>query len=194
MRDSGPGVDESVRDAKNLVAGANKVGWHLKNVNLGRDFQADVVGDIASAEAGFRCPECGAQMRAERAIEIGNIFKLGARYSEPLGATYLDANGQAHPILMGSYGIGSGRTAATVVEQCHDEKGIVWPVSIAPYQVSLLSLGSADDAETIAAADKLYAVVKGYNTRQLGRTYGQQGEAEALYDAVKAFNTRRLAR
>lgn len=150
-------ADESARDAKNLVAGANKVGWHLKNVNLGRDFQADVIGDIASAEAGFRCPECGAPMKAERAIEVGNIFKLGARYSEPLGATFLDANGQARPILMGSYGIGSGRTAATVVEQCHDEKGIVWPASIAPYQVSLLSLGSADDTETIAAADKLYA-------------------------------------
>jgi prolyl-tRNA synthetase len=150
-------VDESVRDAKNLVAGANKVGWHLKNVNLGRDFQADVVGDIASAEAGSLCPECGAPMKAERAIEIGNIFKLGTRYSDALGATYLDANGQAHPIQMGSYGIGSGRTVATVVEQSYDEKGIVWPVSIAPYHVSLLSLGSADDAETVAAADKLYA-------------------------------------
>lgn len=150
-------VDESARDARNLVAGANKVGWHLKNVNLGRDYQADVVGDIASAEAGYRCPKCGAVMKTERAIEIGNIFKLGTRYSEALGATYLDANGQAHPVLMGSYGIGSGRAVATVVEQCHDEKGIVWPVAVAPFHVSLLSLGSADDAETIAAADQLYA-------------------------------------
>jgi prolyl-tRNA synthetase len=150
-------VDESVRNAKNLVAGANKVDWHLKNVNLDRDFTADVIADIAEAEAGFRCPQCGTPMKIERAIEIGNIFKLGARYAESFGATYLDAEGQAHPIVMGSYGIGSGRAVATVVEQCFDEKGIVWPVAIAPYQVSLLSLGSVDDAETVGAADQLYA-------------------------------------
>jgi len=150
-------VDESVRDAKNLVAGANKTGWHLKNVNLGRDFQADVVGDIASAEAGFPCPMCGTPMTAERAIEVGNIFKLGTRYSEALGANYLDANGQSNPLQMGCYGIGSGRAVASVVEQCFDEKGIVWPVAVAPFHVSLLSLGSADDAETVGAADQLYA-------------------------------------
>ena len=106
VRDAFIVVDESARDAKNLVAGANKAGWHLKNVNLGRDYQADVVGDIATAEAGSPCPICGAPMKAERAIEIGNIFKLGSRYSAALGATYLDANGQAYPILMGSYGRG----------------------------------------------------------------------------------------
>ncbi|MDP9472453.1 MAG: proline--tRNA ligase, partial [Chloroflexota bacterium] len=150
-------VDESVRDCRNLVAGANRVGYHLKNVNLGRDYQADVVADIASAEAGFGCPHCYAEMEAERTIEVGNIFKLGTRYSAMLGATYLDAEGQSQPIVMGSYGIGSGRLAATVVEQHHDAKGIVWPVTVAPFQVSLLSLGSADDAETAAAADRLYA-------------------------------------
>ena len=150
-------VDESIRDARNLVAGANRVGWHLKNVNLGRDYSADVIGDIASAEANAPCPTCGTPMNAERAIEIGNIFKLGSRYSESLGATFLDANGQAQPLLMGSYGIGSGRAVASVVEQCFDEKGIVWPVAVAPFHVSLLSLGSADDVETVGAADKLYA-------------------------------------
>lgn len=150
-------VDESVRDAPNLVAGANKPGFHLKNVNLGRDYQPDVVADIANAWDGAPCPHCGAPMRAERAIEVGNIFKLGTRYSAMLGATYLDADGQSHPIVMGSYGIGSGRAAATVAEQCFDEKGLTWPVSIAPYSVSLLNLGKTDDAETIAAADKLYA-------------------------------------
>jgi prolyl-tRNA synthetase len=150
-------VDESVRDAKNLVAGANKPGYHLKNVNLGRDYQADVVADIAAAEDGFPCPHCGTAMRAERAIEVGNIFKLGTRYSESMGASYLDAEGKANPILMGSYGIGSGRVAATIVEQCYDDKGIVWPVSVAPYSVALLSLGKVDDAETSAAADRLYA-------------------------------------
>ncbi|MGI8474899.1 MAG: proline--tRNA ligase [Thermomicrobiales bacterium] len=150
-------ADESVRDAVNLVAGANRVGWHLRNVNLGRDFQADLTADIATAEDGFPCPVCGAPMRATRAIEIGNIFQLGARYSAVLGANYLDADGQAKPIFMGSYGIGSGRAVASIVEQRFDEKGIVWPVAVAPFHVSLLSLGSADDAETTAAADALYA-------------------------------------
>ena len=149
-------VDESVRDARNLVAGANKIGWHALNVNLGRDYQADVVADIAAAEEGFRCPNCGAPMQAAKAIEVGNIFKLGTRYSEALGATYLDANGDAHPILMGSYGIGSGRAAATIVEQRHDEKGIDWPVAVAPYHVSLMWLGSDQDTATVSAGDDLF--------------------------------------
>jgi prolyl-tRNA synthetase len=149
-------VDESIRDSPNLVAGANRVGYHLKNVNLGRDYQADAIGSIAAAEDGFPCPVCGTPMRAERAIEIGNIFKLGTRYSSSLGATYLDAEGKSHPIVMGSYGIGSGRAAATIVEQRYDERGIIWPLSVAPFQVALLSLAPADDAETTTAADKLY--------------------------------------
>ena len=156
-RDAFVVADESVRDSPNLVAGANRPGWHLRNVNLGRDYAADVVADIAAAEAGFPCPRCGAAMRAERAIEVGNIFKLGSRYSAKFGATYLDAEGQSHPILMGSYGIGSGRVTATVVEQHHDEKGIAWPASIAPYHVSLLSLAAADDDAPAAAADRIYA-------------------------------------
>jgi prolyl-tRNA synthetase len=150
-------VDESARDSVNLVAGANRVGYHLKNVNLGRDFEADVVADIASAEEGYPCSVCGASMRAEKAIEVGNIFKLGTRYSAALEATYLDPDGKAKPIVMGSYGIGSGRLMATVIEQRYDDKGIIWPISIAPYQVSLLSIGSANDTATIAAADQLYA-------------------------------------
>ena len=149
-------ADESIQDSPNLVAGANRPGYHLKNVNLGRDYEADVVADITSAESGYACPVCGTPMETERAIEVGNIFKLGTRYSSVLGATYLDAEGESHPIVMGSYGIGPARTAATVVEQCHDEKGIRWPVTIAPYQVSLLWLGSANDAETVAAGDALY--------------------------------------
>ncbi len=150
-------VDESVRDAPNLVAGANKPGYHLRNVNLGRDYQADIVADIASAQAGYRCPDCGEVMRAENAIEVGNIFKLGTFYSVALGANYLDAEGQEHPIVMGSYGIGPGRLLATVIEQRYDEKGIIWPLSVAPYHVSLISIGSAEDTDTIAAADALYA-------------------------------------
>ncbi len=149
-------VDESVRDSPNLVAGANRPGWHLKHVNLGRDYQADLVADIATVEAGYPCPECGGALQETRAIEVGNIFKLGTRYSEKLGATYLDANGESHPIVMGSYGIGSGRSVATVVEQRHDAKGIVWPLSIAPYHVSLVEIPAPDDTRPREVAERLY--------------------------------------
>ena len=145
VRDALIVIDESVRDTPNLVAGANRVGWHVLNTNPGRDYSPDVVADVASAEAGFPCPTCGAPLTAERAIEVG-IFKLGTRYSQALGAEYLDAEGISHPIFMGSYGIGSGRVSATVVEQHHDDRGIVWPVTVAPYEVSLLWIGGADDS------------------------------------------------
>ena len=147
-------VDESVRDTPNLVAGANKSGYHLRNVNLGRDYEADVVADIAASAAGFPCPVCGTPMDAERGIEVGNIFKLGTQYTVALDGTYLDAEGKAHPVVMGSYGIGIGRGAATVAEQHHDDRGLRWPVTVAPFHVSLLSLG-VDDAVT-EAADHLY--------------------------------------
>ncbi|MCC7022480.1 MAG: proline--tRNA ligase [Thermomicrobiales bacterium] len=156
VRDALVVIDESVRDTPNLVAGANRPGWHTRNTNAGRDYQPDVVADIAAAEAGFPCPTCGEPMIAERAIEVGNIFKLGTRYSKALGADYLDEEGQSHPIVMGSYGIGSGRVSATIVEQHHDERGIVWPVTVAPYEVSLLWIGSAEDTAPQEAADRLY--------------------------------------
>ncbi|MCC6313062.1 MAG: proline--tRNA ligase [Thermomicrobiales bacterium] len=152
-------VDESIRDSPNLVAGANKPGYHLKNVNLGRDYQADVIADIASVTAGLPCAECAAPLTAARAIEVGNIFKLGTRYSQLLGATYLDAAGESHPVVMGSYGIGSGRVTATVVEQHHDERGIAWPISIAPYHASLVSIYTADDDAPAQAADRLYSAL-----------------------------------
>ena len=161
VRDAVIVVDESIRDGANFVAGANRPGYHYRNINLGRDYEASIVGDIASTEGGFGCPVCGTPMRAERAIEIGNIFKLGSRYSEKLGAMYLDAEGQSRPVVMGSYGIGSGRAAATIVEQSHDDRGIIWPVSVAPYHVSLLSLASSNDTETVAAAEALYAELQG---------------------------------
>ena len=156
VRDAFVVIDESVRDTPNLVAGANRVGYHTLNTNPDRDYKHDVVADIAAAEAGFLCPTCGEPLRAERAIEVGNIFKLGTRYSQALGAEYLDEEGQSHPILMGSYGIGSGRVTATVVEQHYDDRGIVWPISIAPYHVSLLWIGAAGDTEPQAVADGLY--------------------------------------
>jgi prolyl-tRNA synthetase len=149
-------ADESVRDTPNLVAGANKPGYHLVDTNLGRDWQANIVADIASAVAGMPCPHCGAEMGAERAIEVGNIFKLGSRYSAMFGATYLDADGQSKPILMGSYGIGSGRVTATIAEQHHDDKGIIWPASVAPYHVSLVSIFTESDPAPAEACDRLY--------------------------------------
>jgi prolyl-tRNA synthetase len=156
VRDAVVVVDESIRDGANFVAGANKPGYHYRNVNLGRDYEASLVGDIATAESGSPCPICGTPMRAERAIEVGNIFKLGSFYSETMGAMYLDADGRSRPIIMGCYGIGSGRCAATIVEQSYDERGIIWPVNVAPYHVSLLSLASSNDTETVAAAEALY--------------------------------------
>ncbi|MBA2290709.1 MAG: proline--tRNA ligase [Chloroflexia bacterium] len=147
-------ADQSIADSPNLVAGANRPGYHLKNVNLGRDYQADVVANIASAWEGAPCPVCGEAMKLERGIEVGNIFQLGTRYTERMGATYLDKDDKAQPIFMGSYGIGIGRNAASVVEQRHDDKGILWPISIAPYHVSLLSLGK--EQAVIDATDALY--------------------------------------
>lgn len=148
-------VDDSVANARNLVAGANKDGFHVRNSNVGRDYEADIVADISAAAAGHLCPNCGNPMITRRAIEVGNIFKLGTRYTEAMGANYLDKNGKTQPIVMGSYGIGVGRGAATAVEQNYDDKGIHWPISIAPYHVSLLSIGK--DADVQAACDALYA-------------------------------------
>lgn len=150
-------ADDSVRLGRNFVAGANKEGYHLLNVNYPRDFEAAVVGDFALARAGDACPNCGQPLTERRGIELGHLFKLGSRYSQALGATYLDADGQARPIVMGSYGIGTGRLMAAIVEQHHDQHGIVWPVEIAPYQVHLINLGHEPEEETSRAADRLYA-------------------------------------
>lgn len=144
-------VDNLVPDSPNLVAGANQKGFHFRNVNYGRDYEADVVADIALAEEGSACPRCGAPMRTSRGVEVGNIFKLGTRYSVDMGATYLDEEGKEWPIVMGSYGIGSGRMLASIVEENHDEKGLIWPISTSPYHVHLLSLRGGE-----AAAEEIY--------------------------------------
>jgi prolyl-tRNA synthetase len=138
-----------------LVAGANKPGYHLQNVNFPRDFAADHIADIAAAAEGYLSPVSGEPMITRRAIEVGNIFKLGTDFSQTLNANYLDENGKSQPVVMGSYGIGSGRNAATVAEQHHDDRGLMWPISIAPFHVSLLSLGK--EPEVAAATDALYA-------------------------------------
>jgi prolyl-tRNA synthetase len=149
-------ADDSMHLGGNFVAGANREGYHLLNVNYPRDFEAQVVADIALARAGDACANCGAALTEARGIELGHLFKLGVRYSEALGATYLDAAGQARPIVMGSYGIGAGRLMAIVVEQHHDQHGIVWPVEIAPYHVYLANLGYAPGEETTQTAEALY--------------------------------------
>jgi prolyl-tRNA synthetase len=152
-------VDELITKLPNLVAGANKVDTHYRNVNYGRDYVADIVTDLVAVGEGDACPTCGAALRAVRGIEIGNIFKLGTKFSEALGATYLDENGKSHPIVMGSYGIGSDRLISSVIEEHHDESGIKWPVTIAPYQVALVSLATAKQPEVTAAADEIYATL-----------------------------------
>lgn len=133
-------VDDVIPDSPNLVAGANEEGFHFINVNYGRDFQAEIIADIAVAEDNSMCPECGHQMTVQRGVEVGNIFKLGTRYSEAMGAKFLDSEGNSKPVVMGSYGIGSGRLMASVAEEHHDEYGLIWPISVAPYSVLLIVL------------------------------------------------------
>jgi prolyl-tRNA synthetase len=124
----------------------------MLNVNYGRDYTANLVADIAAADEGAACPECGTPMRISRGIEVGNIFKLGTRYSDALGCTYLDRDGKRKPVVMGSYGIGSGRLLACVAEEYHDQRGLTWPISVAPYQVHLVALkGGEAQAEQINA-------------------------------------------
>jgi prolyl-tRNA synthetase len=143
-------VDDLIPISPNLVAGANESGYHYVNVNYDRDYKADIVADIALAEEGFECPNCQEPMRASRGVEVGNIFKLGTRYSASLGANYLDENGKEHPIVMGSYGIGSGRLLACVAEEHHDDKGLIWPISVAPFDVHLVALrGGTKEADGI---------------------------------------------
>ncbi len=133
-------VDDLVPECRNLAAGANESGYHLLNVNYGRDYSASLVADIANVRDGDACPACGAPLRLTRGVEVGNIFKLGTRYSEALGCSYLDENGETKPVIMGSYGIGLGRLLACVAEEHHDERGLIWPVSLAPYPVHLVIL------------------------------------------------------
>jgi prolyl-tRNA synthetase len=143
-------ADETLSGGQ-FVAGANRNGWHLLGVEHGRDFTARFA-DLREVEAGDTCVNCGGELRLEPAIEVGNIFKLGTRFSEALDANYLDENGVQHPIVMGSYGIGPARTLAAVIEQSHDDKGIVWPKSVSPYDIHVLALHGGSE-EVLALAD-----------------------------------------
>ena len=144
-------ADETLRDGQ-FVAGANRDGFHLRGVQAGRDYEARFA-DIREPREGDSCPNCGGALRFQTAIEVGHIFKLGTKYADALGATYLDENGQERPIVMGSYGIGPGRIMAAAIEQHHDENGIAWPESIAPYLVHVVALpGTEEQAEETARA------------------------------------------
>jgi prolyl-tRNA synthetase len=149
-------VDALAAASPNLVAGANKPGFHLRNVNVGRDFTPDIVTDIANARAGDPCPNCGAQVRLVQGIEVGNIFKLGSDFTEALGAEFIAEDGSRRHPIMGSYGIGLGRAMACIVEAHSDERGIAWPEEVAPYRVHLVSIGASRDPAVAEGAEALY--------------------------------------
>ena len=149
-------ADDSITSGANFIAGANKPDTHLRNVNYPRDFRTDLAADIALARAGEGCPKCGGKLSSAHGIEVGHIFKLGTFISQKLGALFVDPNGVSHPIVMGSYGIGLGRLLAAVIEHSHDDKGIIWPLSIAPYHIYLCPL-YLENPQVAAKAENLYA-------------------------------------
>ena len=149
-------VDSELPGLKNLCAGACEEDHHYINVNYGRDYTGDIVTDLKTLKEGDPCPVCGAPVRHTRGIEVGQIFKLGTKYSESMNARYVDENQQEKPVVMGCYGIGVTRTLAAIVEQHHDEDGIIWPVSVAPYHVIVTLVKPADETQT-AVAEQVYA-------------------------------------
>ncbi len=165
-------ADDSVVNFPNLIGGANKPEYHLKNTNAGRDYQPDIVADIALAQEGDKYLGREATLQHHRGIEVGHCFKLGQRYSQAMGVTFLDENGQSQTPIMGSYGIGVGRLMAAIVEQHHDEHGIIWPDSVAPFDIHLISLAKSQDDEVGQQAEAIY--------RQL-----QEAKIEVLFDDRK---------
>lgn len=146
-------VDTELPGAKNMCAGACEKDFHYTNVNYGRDYKADITADIKLLQEGDPCPDCGNPVKSARGIEVGQIFKLGTTYSEPMGLTYLDENQQKQTVVMGCYGIGVTRTLAAIVEQHHDEDGIIWPMSVAPYHVVIDLLKPGDERQAKLAED-----------------------------------------
>lgn len=148
-------VDSRIAKMKNLIVGANETDYHIKNVNYGRDFEGELVDDLLMVIEGDTCPKCGDVLKMARGIEVGNIFQLGTKYSEGLNAKFLDENGKERVFYMGSYGIGITRSVAAIVEQYHDDKGIIWPLNTAPYHVIITVINSKNQ-EQVELGEKLY--------------------------------------
>lgn len=161
-------VDDALASSNDLVTGANEEGFHVRHVSPARDFAEPLTADIVAAGDGDACERCGRPLRTSRGVEVGNIFKLGTRYSSAAQATYLDANGAARPVVMGSYGIGVGRLLACIAEEHHDDRGLRWPVTVAPFEAHLVALASTSQ-EVREAAERVY------------RALGENG-IEVLYD------------
>ncbi|PWX37729.1 proline--tRNA ligase [Clostridium perfringens] len=147
-------VDQEVANMYNFIIGANETDMHLKNVNYGRDFEG-IVGDFRNVTIGEKCPECGKEITISRGTEVGHIFKLGTKYSESMGATFIDEDGKAKPFIMGCYGIGVTRTVALIIEQHNDENGIIWPLEVAPYHVSVIP-ANVKNEEQATKAEEIY--------------------------------------
>ena len=163
-------ADETLREGQ-FVAGANRDGWHLRGVEAGRDYQPRFA-DLREPREGDRCRLCGGALIFQTAIEVGHIFNFGTFYSEPLGATFLDEDGREKPLLGGSYGIGPGRVMAAIVEQHNDEYGIMWPASVAPYDVHVVAL-AAGSPEVAEIADKTMSALE-----EAGRRHADPGAAK----------------
>jgi prolyl-tRNA synthetase len=148
-------ADHAIKGMKNAVTGGNKRDLHLRNVNMERDFQVDLFGDLRVITPEDPCPRCGAEIQFGRGIEVGHVFKLGTKYSNAMGALFLDEDGIEKPIVMGCYGIGVGRTVAAAIEQNHDENGIIFPIPLAPFEVVILPL-QMHEAEVVTASEKIY--------------------------------------
>jgi prolyl-tRNA synthetase len=148
-------ADQAIEGMRNAVTGGNKQDLHLRNVNRERDFHVDVFADLRLITPEDSCPRCGSEIRFGRGIEVGHVFKLGTKYSEAMGAVFLDEDGAEKPIVMGCYGIGVGRTVAAAIEQNHDENGIVFPIPIAPFEVLILPL-QMHEPEVVNASEKIY--------------------------------------
>jgi prolyl-tRNA synthetase len=151
-------VDEEVTRMSNFIVGANDTGYHYENVNYERDFNG-IVGDYKLVSEGDMCPKCGSPINIRRGVEVGHIFKLGTKYSESMGANYLDENGKEKPLVMGCYGIGVNRTVAAIIEQHHDENGILWPMAVAPYKVIVMP-ANVKNEEQMNRAEKIYEDLK----------------------------------
>ncbi len=152
-------IDSSITEMKNIIVGANKTDYHIKNINYDRDFKGEVVEDLLLVEEGDKCIKCGSPLNMDRGIEIGNIFQLGTKYTDALSANYLDENGKASKIFMGSHGVGISRTMSAIIEQNYDEDGIIWPLSVAPYAVSITIINTKNEEQTVLG-EKLYKDLK----------------------------------